>query len=258
MNEFKEEFLYENQINKIINGELELNMPCILLDISRNTLKKKISTVIKSIKRNKDNNKYINKFVNHMNKSGFVNEDIEVMVSDFVKSINKSDLDLNNLSTKMKTFLSIVIESTSKQNTNEKFKLEFIKYNGWGIKKLNGSGPYAKYLCNNKLMNKYDDGYTPTNSSKSLDFLLVKNDIEIYFIDKTTEEIGGAQTNQYNDAISALKQAKEIANYNMRFIGLLDGGYYKKKQSELNNFETDYVKICDIENVFNTLKKWGV
>jgi len=75
-------------------------------------------------------------------------------------------------------------------------------------------------------------------NTKTFDFksLTVDNKIEYYYAKYTNEE-GGAQDNQYKDAVSFIDQANLYYKKNkfsdIKFILILDGNYYIKKMNDI-------------------------
>jgi hypothetical protein len=126
-----------------------------------------------------------------------------------------------------KEYASFFAKDPLKQNIAEKIQLEYINYKKKSneIIKLPSTGPESVSFKDGKLV------YNVSGTTKKFDFKN-KNNKEYYYA-KYTKEEGGAQDNQYNDAILFLEQAnlyyKENDNDDIKFILIVDGKYYEKK-----------------------------
>ena len=127
-----------------------------------------------------------------------------------------------------------------------------MKETGKDIEKLSPSGKKSIRLLDGEL--KY--GYRGKTGTKSLDFFEKLGELKVLYYTKHTEISGGAQDNQYNDAITFLKEAMRYVNThndNFRFVALLDGALYKQVnfQREFAALTNDKVKVHDINSIQN-------
>lgn len=202
---------FKNQIKKVISGELNINMIDIKNDYAKDKLQSRLINIIESIYKEKTNSKYIQKYINMLERKGVSTYKINEKISNLISYINDyKNFLFTKIDDEFECILIILLEDPIKQNVLEKFKYEFIHYNGWDIEKLNSIGKNSYYIYENNLM-KGDDlrlNRSDSGCTKSMDFKInLKNSI-IYVYDKTTEDSGGSQINQYNDALNFIKQAK--------------------------------------------------
>lgn len=255
--EFKEEIVLINE------GKLDLDFSIIKRYISEKKFNDNLKIICESINKKKYKSEYIKKYYNLLYKKGATIDYINNTINNLIKNINNNithnndDIIIDNIPNSTIDNIIFLMKDSAKQNIPERFKLEFIKYNGWNITQLpKGSNKIkndgALYLCNGELMKKNNKQYNPQKSSKSIDFKIENN---IYVYDKTTYGSGGSQDNQYKDAKDFLYQSIKT-NDNNFYIALLDGDYYINKIDELRMFNDDNVRVCNIYNIFDTLKKW--
>lgn len=95
--------------------------------------------------------------------------------------------------------------------------------------KLPKSGPGAKYLSDGEIRT----GGGRQNHVKSLDiYVQFANGANAYIIHKYTMEDGGAQDNQFREAMGTLSQIRKKPNLEKpNIIAVLDGAYYSKTRS---------------------------
>lgn len=98
--------------------------------------------------------------------------------------------------------------------------------------------------------------------TKSIDFEIDYMVIKIYASHKYTEESGGAQDNQRDDVGVFIEEAKKVRLPGVFFIAIVDGDYYKIKNTqtgktrleELKMNENDRVKVCDIYSLESVMR----
>lgn len=134
-------------------------------------------------------------------------------------------------------FRCLFAKDPSKQNFAENAFRDFLKNisGAMNVRKLPGVGKNALYIKEDgsviQGLELEKDSLTEYNSSKSIDFNFdwkSKTDAfyKIYITHKYTNEEGGAQDNQYEDAKKFLKNAKNNNDKNSIFLAILDGEYY--------------------------------
>jgi hypothetical protein len=98
---------------------------------------------------------------------------------------------------------------------------------------------------------------------KSIDIKVeFKNEAVAYIIHKFTGEAGGAQDNQWREAVAALEQVKGNTGSTVNLIAVLDGNYYllpRRSASGLSRLEETRNQhpnaiVCTYENFTEATK----
>jgi hypothetical protein len=181
-----------------------------------------IDEVIEDSKKEKIPSYLNKKIINECNKKGFIYKDILLQIQN------------------SKEYASFFAKDPLKQNIAEKTQIEYINKNtNKNIIKLPSAGPNSVFFKNGELIiHKDDEMNNSFKNTKTFDFksLTVDNKIEYYYAKYTNEE-GGAQDNQYKDAVSFIDQANLYYKKNkfsdIKFILILDGNYYIKKMNDI-------------------------
>lgn len=114
----------------------------------------------------------------------------------------------------------LFVKDANKQNKHELWVFELLA-NHLKIEQLNKK---SKSLINGDIV-PFDN--KSNNSAKTIDFIATHNNKTLVITHKYTQNIGGAQDNQYKDCKNFLiEAAKGALKNNMVYIALLDGNYY--------------------------------
>lgn len=114
----------------------------------------------------------------------------------------------------------LFVKDANKQNKHETWVFELLAKH-LKIEQLNKK---SKSLINGDIV-PFDN--KSNNSAKTIDFIATYNNKTLVITHKYTQNIGGAQDNQYKDCKNFLIEASKGAlKNNMVYIALLDGNYY--------------------------------
>lgn len=170
----------------------------------------------------------------------------------FKGSITKEDIIKEVKSSKIAALY--FAKNPLKQNITEPLILSMLKKYNSSFKKVS-TNSYDSIRFNEAGEIIY--GKKPKNCinlSKSVDYEAVINGKIYYFAQKYTTGQGGAQDNQYNDAVYFVNCG--LANKNRTYgLGMiLDGDYYDSKLESLKSEYSKYddVLILSVENDLNT------
>lgn len=121
----------------------------------------------------------------------------------------------------------LLAKDPSKQNLCELLAKEYIEMSlGQEIIKLPSRGLNAQYVVHGVIT----VGRQSTDIGKSIDFTWGSNKLTAYMTHKYTNNEGGAQDNQANDATKFLQNASYSNNKKLMFYVGCDGAYYKIKK----------------------------
>ncbi len=152
----------------------------------------------------------------------------QLKIENYCKKWDDNKTEVINLIMTDDRFARTFIIDPKKQNIYEKLFLNYVNKKGYNITNLINKGKEAICLENGNIRK----GSATTTSTKSMDFIEVKNNKTIYYYHKYTNECGGAQDNQYRDMIHFITEASKVKNNNILFIALCDGDYYTKEKIE--------------------------
>lgn len=170
-------------------------------------------------------------------------------------------------------YMSLFAKDPKKQNggTNGNEILQLIyqkklleEYRQIKIHKLSSSGKNSYRIKDNKIVKGI---VKTTHTTKSLDFLYLVNNFEIFGISKITHGLvtndkGGAQGNQFELALNDVRNFNWLLdeNINKKIIFILDGLYYKNNKmvfdliDEFQNNKNVYLTTSDgIKEVFRSI-----
>jgi len=125
--------------------------------------------------------------------------------------------------------------------------------------KLPKGGNGRLYVINGKLQNHKPDSLHIKSIDIKVEF---KNEAVAYIIHKFTGEAGGAQDNQWREAVAALEQVKGNTGSTVNLIAVLDGNYYllpRRSASGLSRLEETRNQhpnaiVCTYENFTEATK----
>lgn len=132
-------------------------------------------------------------------------------------------------------------KSATRQSVAEKVQIANFNKNGLKVEKLSGTGGNAMRLLETGELVFGSLGNT-TVATKALDSRR-GNDL---IAQKFTEEFGGAQDNQGQDALNYLKAANLYVAKNknkFRFVAVLDGNYYRRNWLRFNQYANGRVLV---------------
>ena len=145
-------------------------------------------------------------------------------------------------------------KEAKKQGVAERAQQEFLEHRGIIVTKLVGEGSDAIRLLDGELVYGMRKGNL--RSTKSMDFMCEGNDLMDLIYAKYTEIAGGAQDNQAQDVVRFLEYATQyVENHddNIRFVALLDGGYYFDKLEDLKKaYASDRVLVVTSDTYYGT------
>lgn len=221
-----------HRLIKNIDINKNINLNDLKNEVSRITFEGKVNYV----RENVDKPEIIKKI-----KTYIINTGVDKTITDVQMEITNNEM-----------FAAFFIKDTSKQNIYEKLQLSLIKKVESGCKKLPSYGKNCLYLYENKIEN------VKSTIGKSIDFIINKNDKNIYIYSKFTKDIGGAQDNQANDAKDfIIKASKYVDNVqdNSYFWFLGDGEYYENKsfQEQIKLYLSDRVSYFNINALLSHL-----
>jgi len=136
-------------------------------------------------------------------------------------------------------------KAANRQRTAEKAQLEYMQLvRGIRIEGLPASGYRSLRLQDGEIV----DGFTPrnVNSTKTFDAVSDNHHTVDYITQKFTMGAGGAQDNQGRDAIRFLEAAwdyVESSDNRVRFVAILDGGYYARHWHVFTSYRNDRVLV---------------
>lgn len=151
------------------------------------------------------------------------------------------------------TWITIVHPSVSKQNYYEPALLDYLnnqcpELDGKFVaSKIPTSGDDALFL-DQGVIKRGSEYSTKKRPTKSLDILiqsLENPEIKFYCVVKRTVGAGGAQDNQYHDAMSFIKQQRSDSN--VKLLLITDGDYYtrvsKEKKTKLDIIHDEITQL---------------
>jgi len=147
---------------------------------------------------------------------------------------------------------STLAKQAKRQGVAERAQQEFLEHRGITVIKLNNVGPDAIRLLDGELT--YGTA-GDIRATKSMDFICQGNGLMDLIYAKYTEEAGGAQDNQAQDVVRFLEEATryvETHDDKVRFVALLDGGYYFKLMHKFNRYASDRVIIANSDTYYGT------
>ncbi len=204
-------------------------------------------------------------------------DDLVFKINSFILRKNYLKENINEIMVKIADcediYLSLFAKDPKKQNGGpngneilqlsyqEKILKEFPQVK---IKKLNSSGKKSYRIKDNKIVKGI---VKTTHTTKSLDFLYLVDNFEIFGIGKithglSTNDKGGAQGNQFELALNDVRSVNWLLeeNINKKIIFILDGLYYKNNKmvfdliDEFQNNKNVYLTTSDgIKEVFRTI-----
>lgn len=148
---------------------------------------------------------------------------------------------------------STLAKQAKRQGVAEIAQQEFLEHRGITVNKLSNIGPDSIRLLDGELI--YGSGSLDIRATKSMDFICQGNDLMDLIYAKYTEESGGAQDNQAQDVLRFLEEATAYVNTHddkVRFVALLDGGYYFKIMHKFNRYATDRIIIANSDTYYGT------
>lgn len=145
--------------------------------------------------------------------------------------------------------LSFLMKDPKRQNIYENIFREELMKEGFDVQKLKASGPAAHYLLNDQIVHNIKN---KPKELKSLDFIIYHNNRSIYFVNKYTNEPGGAQDNQYNDVIIQLKNLGTKTFNSVWFC--LDGKYYTSQKIKALKEINKNAIILNLDELIQKLK----
>jgi len=147
---------------------------------------------------------------------------------------------------------SALAKEAKKQGVAERAQQEFLEHRGITVNRLYSSGPDAIRLLNGELI------YGPTQAltaTKSMDFICQGNSLMDLIYAKYTEEAGGSQDNQARDVVHFLEEATRYVKTHddkVRFVALLDGGYYFKIMHKFEEYASDRIIVANSDTYYGT------
>lgn len=136
-------------------------------------------------------------------------------------------------------------KAANRQRTAEKAQLEYMQLvRGIRVDGLPSSGYGSLRLQDGEIV----DGFVPrkVSSTKTFDAVSDNNHTKDYIFQKFTMGSGGAQDNQARDAIRFLEAAHEYVDTHddrVRFVAILDGGYYLRHEHVFDSYRSDRVLV---------------
>jgi len=132
----------------------------------------------------------------------------------------------------------LFVKDANKQNKHEYWVFELLSQY-LTIEQLSKK---SKSLINGDIV-PFDN--KSNNSAKTIDFIATHNNKTLVITHKYTQNIGGAQDNQYKDCKNFLIEASKGAlKNNMVYIALLDGNYYnsigKNNTSKIDTLRLEF------------------
>jgi len=140
---------------------------------------------------------------------------------------------------------SVFAKAASRQRTAEKAQLEYMQYErGIRVERLPSTGFNSVRIQDGELVK----GNVPRSvgSTKTMDAISDNHHTIDYLYQKFTDGFGGAQDNQAMDAIRFLEAAHEYTathDNRVRFVAILDGGYYARHWDVFADFRSDRVLV---------------
>ena len=133
---------------------------------------------------------------------------------------------------------SVFAKSASRQRTAEKAQLEYMQYErGIRVERLPATGYNSVRIQDGELV-KGNVART-IGSTKSMDAISDNHHTIDYLYQKFTDGFGGAQDNQGVDALRFLEAAHDYVDTHddrVRFVAILDGGYYIRHWNVFKSF----------------------
>ena len=140
---------------------------------------------------------------------------------------------------------SAFAKSASRQRTAEKAQLEYMQFErGIRVERLPSTGYNSVRIQEGELVK----GNVPriVGSTKTMDAISDNHHTIDYLYQKFTDGFGGAQDNQAMDAIRFLEAAHGyVATHDdrVRFVAILDGGYYIRHWGVFTDFQSNRVLV---------------
>jgi len=140
---------------------------------------------------------------------------------------------------------SVFAKSAGRQRTAEKAQLEYMQHErGVRVARLPSTGHGSIRIQDGELV-KGNVART-INSTKSMDAISDNHHTIDYLYQKFTDGFGGAQDNQAMDALRFLEMAHDYVDTHddrIRFVAVLDGGYYVRHWPVFESFATDRILV---------------
>jgi hypothetical protein len=140
---------------------------------------------------------------------------------------------------------SVFAKAASRQRTAEKAQLEYMQHvRGIRVERLPSTGYNSVRIQEGELVK----GNVPrvVGSTKSMDAISDNHHTIDYLYQKFTDGFGGAQDNQAMDAIRFLDAAYDYTTTHddrIRFVAVLDGGYYVRHWNVFEGYADDRVMV---------------